>query len=331
MAAVVDISKYSGQPYQLELALGRPQLEFLPFDLSVLEFYRNDPRYYYRNDDVTGSICIRDDSAIFQNEPNDVGDSVLLEQFGFCYEGSERRTRSLAAFPRYLKGLSPEHQQIWKAKQLTGNYQIHPGYYQSAVMGTWRDHVSIFDAFLEELRLINDMSLAAGRPRLFKNDYRDGRPRRFGFLVRPTLEAYNESNQLLDKLLSDNINIDFFQGDVTREEERVRADGRIEVCQKGSIAMLEEFAKTVFRPIDDKVIPDMVNAFRRVRKLRQSPAHAIKEDIFDHRYLREQRELMIDVYNGVRVLRRILESHPRVQSAGIKIPEFLRESRIWTE
>ena len=46
---VVNRSEYANEPYKLELAFGCPQLDFRSFDLSVLEYYRNDPRLHVRN------------------------------------------------------------------------------------------------------------------------------------------------------------------------------------------------------------------------------------------------------------------------------------------
>jgi len=43
------------EPFTRRLMLGEPQLEFHSFDLSILEFYRNDPRYAYETDDIRGS------------------------------------------------------------------------------------------------------------------------------------------------------------------------------------------------------------------------------------------------------------------------------------
>ena len=57
---VVNLAEYNGRPYILELALGAPQLSFRAFELSVLEVYRNDPRYSYRHDDIGGMISIDD-------------------------------------------------------------------------------------------------------------------------------------------------------------------------------------------------------------------------------------------------------------------------------
>ena len=56
---VVDPLKYATEPYKLCLALGEPQLAYRVFDLSVLEAYRNDPRYYYSTDDIRGQIYIK--------------------------------------------------------------------------------------------------------------------------------------------------------------------------------------------------------------------------------------------------------------------------------
>jgi hypothetical protein len=54
--SVVNPQDYEGKPYNLCLALGEAQLAYRSFDLSILEFYRNDPRYRYENDDIRGYI-----------------------------------------------------------------------------------------------------------------------------------------------------------------------------------------------------------------------------------------------------------------------------------
>lgn len=41
-----------------QLALGGGQLDFRVFDLSVLEYYRNDPRYYYQTNFINGQISV---------------------------------------------------------------------------------------------------------------------------------------------------------------------------------------------------------------------------------------------------------------------------------
>jgi len=331
LTQVIDRSSYDGKPYLLELALGEPQLAYRSFDLSILEFYRNDPRYYYTNDDVRGTINVRD--AYFESEGMADSDQVLLSSFGFSYD--DDLNRAVAVFLRYLADLSPEHQRIWKAKEIGGSYKLHPDYFRNTVYGEWGECVPICNAFLKEVRLINQMTSAMERPPLFKEDfgeYGDDKPRKFGFLIRPTLEEFNNFVLLFDRMLSDNIDKKFFQNDVPYEREEERRDGKIVVHQKGTLQILDEWIRKWFTPYGNDWEPweRAMKSFRDLRKLRQKPAHSIDEDVFDQSYFRQQRELLIDVYNGVRTLRMLLENHPRVRESGIEVPDWLREGRIWT-
>ncbi|MBL2669435.1 AAA family ATPase, partial [Klebsiella pneumoniae] len=74
-----------------------------------------------------------------------------------------------------------------------------------------------------------------GKPELFRKDYSDDMPKEFGFLLRPTLSEFNNFMLLLDKMMSDNINKKFFEGDVELEIEKEREDGKIVVRPKGTI------------------------------------------------------------------------------------------------
>ena len=321
---VVNRSMYANEPYKLELALGCPQLDFRSFDPSVLEHYRNGPRYMYETDDISGHIC-------YDSENMAERDKTMLESFGFSYNAADNR--AVAVFLRYLVRLSPEHQQIWKAKELEAEYVLHPDYYRKAILGDWRDHESIFKAFLDELHLICQMTTAMGRPSLFSVDYgkeRERRPKRFSFLIRPTLEEFNDFVPLLDKMISDNINKKFFQNEVPYEIEEERKNGKIEIRQQRTLKLLDDWVKTYLSPADWEPWNAAIGAFKNVREQRQKPAHAIEEDVFDQRYFKEQRELMIGAYNGMRILRRIFENHPMVRSSAIGVPEYLQEVKIWT-
>ena len=201
---------YSQRPYSAELALGYGQLEFKAFDLSVLEFYRNDPRYNYENNDISGWISVHNE--FYESEIMKKSDHALIESFGFCY--SENFDRGVAVFLRYLHNLTPEHQQIWRAKEIQGSYKLHPDYYRNAILGEFGTRISIFDAFTYELDIINKMCSRMGKSNLFKDDYVDKRPKEFGYLLRPTLKEYNDFAHLVDKLMSDNIDKKFFEGEL---------------------------------------------------------------------------------------------------------------------
>jgi hypothetical protein len=131
---------------------------------------------------------------------------------------------------------------------------------------------------------------------------------------------------LLDKMMSDNINRDFFKGLVDLERQETRKDGAVIVTQKGTIALLEEWIGATFRPKDPKPLEDMFTAFRQVRQLRQKPAHAVQVEQFDQEYFREQRQLVIGAYAAVRTLRQVLANHPRLRE--YKVPDWLYNGEI---
>jgi hypothetical protein len=72
----------------------------------------------------------------------------------------------------------------------------------------------------------------------------------------------------------------------------------------------------------------MIQTFRKIRKLRQKPAHAVNEDAFDQKYFREQRELIIEGYGAIRTLRLILANNPATH--GHAVPDWLQEGKIYT-
>lgn len=320
-----EVPNFNEKPFTKELAFGSGQLDFRVFDLSVLEYYRNDPRYFYQTDFINGSISIHDE--YFESKEMPEHDQVLLQTFGFAHD--QDLNKAVAVFLRYLSGLSPEHQKLWKAKQLKEDFHLHLDYLRNS-MGEWGTKIPIFDAFTQELEVINKMAVLMGRPHLFRKDYNNNRPRNFGFLLRPTLTEFNSFVLLLDQLMSDNLNKKFFASDLELEEDHQREDGKTVVRQKGTIALLNEWSHEYFRPTDPQPLDDMVATFKKVRKLRQKPAHSIREDVFDQKYLRNQRDLIIKAYDSVRTLRLMLANHPNVKANPPEINEFLYEGKIWT-
>lgn len=319
------LADYSQSPYEMELARGAGQLDYRTFDLSVLEYYRNDPRYSYETDFIHGQISITDE--FFESDSVPEHDQILLQTFGFAYD--DDLNRYVAVFLRYLGNLSPEHQRVWAAKEVKGNIKLHPDYYASSILGSWGSRMSIFRAFAEELKIINEMSVLIGKPALFRNSCDDETPKEFGFLLRPTQSEFNNFMLLLDKMMSDNINKKFFENDVDLESEKEREDGKIVVTQKGTIQILEDWINKYFRPADPTPIENMVKTFRKVRQLRQKPAHKVNADAFDQQLFKQQRDIVINAYDAVRTLRLILANHPKVKEKPPKISERLYKGEIW--
>jgi hypothetical protein len=316
LAAVVPPNLYIDRPFTRRLALGEPQLAYAAFDLAVLEPYRNDPRYVFESGDAGGMISISDD--YYQSTEMPERDQVLLQSFGFCYGPKKRR--AVGVFVRYLSDLSPEHQRIWHARILTGQYKMHPDYWDSA-MGHFPEGTSIFEAVLAELTLINRMAAAMGRERLFKSDFEDARPVDFAFLLRPTRRDFDTFVQTLDKMLSENINKGFFAGEVPDEIRESRRNGDVVVKAKGTITMLEEWISRHFRSKDPSV-PALFETLKEVRALRSKPSHSLRPNAHDESLFETQRELMVRVYQAVQTLRLILAYWP--ETKGCEVPRILR-------
>ncbi len=322
LAAVVDRTRYQDRPFTLRLYLGEPELRPYFFHLSILEIYRNDPRYWYRTDDISGMISIRGEH--YHNGTMREADKVLLQTFGFGY--NEQMDRAVGVYLRYLHDLSPEHQRIWEASRLEGKFMLHPDYWR-ATCGDWPEREST--AIVEEMHHINEVSKRMSRPPFFREGFgREGRPKEFAFLLRPTLKELNSFVHLLDKMLSENINLEFFVNEVPTEEERPLGDGRVEVHRKGSIQILRDWLNQTVGFLDSGPKDEMIQTFGKIRKMPQKPAHAVPEDEFDQRYFRKQRELVIEAYQAVRTLRLILTNHPAVHD--YEVPEWLRKGEIWT-
>jgi hypothetical protein len=325
LAGDPEIEKYSDEPYTRELAQGCGQLEYRVFDLAVLEHYRNDPRYYYWTDSIHGSISVRDE--YYMSDQMAEKDQVLLQTFGFAYDDSMKR--GVAVFLRYLADLSPEHQHIWSARELGAGYRLHPDYYRTSILGEWGERISIFDAFVSELKIVNEMVALMSRPPLFKDEFQE-KPKGFEFLLRPTSKELQDFCLLLDKMMSENINKAFFSSELSLENEEVRRDGKIVISQKSTITLLDEWLGRKFRPEDPKDLQILVGAFRKVRNLRQKPAHAVNDNKFDQENFKKQREIIIEAYAAIRTLRLIFANHPAVVAGSPYISSELFEGKIWS-
>jgi hypothetical protein len=317
---VVNAADYDGRPYALGLALGGAQLSHRAFDLHVLETYRNDPRFYYDTDDIFGQIYL-EDGAVGVKKQEDV-----YLRFGFSYDDDDNKY--VAVFLWDLFKLTPEAQQQWKMRETDTPTNLHPDYFRTQIIGDFPERMSIYDAFTYELKTINEMAQAMGRPNLFRNDYYRARPKGFSSLLRPTVREMNDFVRLLDGMISDNINLKFFKDDVALEKEIDLGNGRFRVERKGTLQILEEWIRSKFRPKDEAPMNALFVAFRDVRKLRNKPAHAHVEDKFDAAIGKQQRELVLSAYEAVRTLRLVLANHPLAKE--VEVDEFLYEGRIWS-
>ncbi len=147
-------------------------------------------------------------------------------------------------------------------------------------------------------------------------------------MLRPTKQHLSEYVHLLDKLLSENINRDFFQGDIALERRVERPDGSFDVDRPGTLKLLEEWLSTRYKDANgEDVAREVLRPLREIRTIRQKPAHAIEGNEYDERYTQEQDRLLGEATRALTKLRYILWSHPDAKDR-YSPPDWLDSDRI---
>jgi hypothetical protein len=316
----VDWKKYVSRPFTLRLAKGEWQLRPYFFELGILAIYRNDPRYKYRTDDITGSVIYEDEKLL------NTSDQIFIEHFGFGFGDSG--IRAVAVLLTDLAKLTPEHQQIWKAKMLGGyyKYRLHPEFRRS-ILGDFYEKESIFSAFLKELEVIKEMSEKISGISLINKTFEyDEKPENFGFLILPTLREYELFCHTLDRMMSDNLNKNFFTDKISESD---LSDGEtMEKIENRLIRKLEIWINKTVRFSDHGPKDEMFKIFRDIRSLRSKPAHSHFKNEWNLRFYEDQKKLIKQAYTAIRTLRLILANHRNTKS--VEVPDWLFKGEIRT-
>ncbi len=316
----VDWKKYVSRPFTLRLAMGEWQLKPYFFELGILAIYRNDPRYTYRTDDITGSISYVEEKLL------NPSDQICIEHFGFGF--GDGGIRAVAVLLTDLAKLTPEHQQIWKAKMLGGyyKYRLHPEFRRS-ILGDFYEKESIFSAFLKELEVIKEMSeKISGISLISKTFEYDEKPENFGFLILPTLREYELFCHTLDRMMSDNLNKEFFkdkinESDLSEVETMEKIDNQL-------IRKLEIWINKTVRFSDHGPKDEMFKIFREIRGLRSKPAHSHFRNEWNLKFYEDQKKLVKQAYTAIRTLRLILANHKNTKL--VEVPDWLFKGEIRT-
>lgn len=317
---VVDASNYSGRPYALELALGRPSLDFAAFNITALEVYKNDPRFRYDVDDAHGNIEYREEFF----DTLKPGEKAELTRFGFGRDSDGNR--AIISFYWDLFKMNPEQQAVWKAREIDGDFQMHRVFFTTAILGQFYEGNSIYDAILLEMSFINIYTEELYSEKLFKETFEQDRPRDFAMLLRPTKRQMNEFVMILDKLLSENINTQIFSN-IQMTKSAITDDGEKITKSMGSLTGLESWLKKIYSFKHSDSPREILASFRKVRKLRQKPAHKHELDIFDQAYFKQQENLVIEVFRTLNGIRLLLGRHPKIKDS--ELPEWYDDDNIW--
>lgn len=318
-----NIRTFSKKPYSKQLALGAAQFKTIFFEIEVLERYYRDPRFKFKFSDYSGAIETRYDEnneSLLKEK-----DKIFLKTFGLGV--NENGERVAVAFLRYLNGMREEHQQYWKSKEISGKCYALEDYYDTAMGGKWPTSCSVFSAFIGEQKAINDLTVGIFGTPLFRQSFsREDQPKEFTFFFMPTTKNYHDFVLVLDKMVSDNINKEFFKRQMETVEEKKLSPGVVERKEKGTIRLLQEWLSMNYSLSDDSIINELFKPFRTIRSERQTPAHKLNEDVYDKSLIEKQKTLIKDAYSTMKTLRLILQKHPK--SAAIKVSSWLDSAEV---
>jgi len=319
MQRVIHPRLFQDRPFTRLLALGNPQIEPMFFDLSVLDRYQSDPRYIFQFDGLDGRVSIAE--GHYKSRSMASSDKVILKSFGLGADAKGQRVA--VVFLRYLSDLTPRHQQYWRSHQIARKCRVESNYLRRSLFGEWTDGLSVYEVLRAELFHINKMCGLIGLPMLFRKDFSDEPPRGFGLLIRPTQQGFFEFAHTLDKLISENLNLQFFEAEgLSLEEQKAREDGTVELVRKGTLRLLEEWLTRRIRFEVEGGPSKILSPLRLARRIRQKPAHEVLDDEFSTNYQREKEKLIHDVYFSVSNIRIIFQTHPRTRN--YQFPERLK-------
>lgn len=293
-----DISAYQMRPFDAMLALGTPQLELQYFEWDVLDKYSEDPRFEFEFRDYEGEI--------YATESLPESEYINLRTFGTGRDSENRRV--VAAYPRYLRNMSPTNQIHWHSKMLDRTMCKHlKAYHDNKILCSWHFPDSVYSAILKEMFNIDQIAEHIWDRKFFKKDYLTERPADFGTIFKPTLARYNAFLLVFEKIIPNNLNPDFF--------DKVHNDGTSrDGKKKGTIHRFREWLEVVNRDIADEIIKPI----KTVRDLRQAPAHKIESNKYDYCFFEEQQEITQELLESLILYRRLLLTHSKAENFAIQ-------------
>ena len=312
--ALESIEKDNEKPYTRLLQSGYGQYEVLFFEVSVLEEYYNNPKYLLYDLGYRGSIYAREE----------YDEEDMIKDYGMAYHVSFKTTgdldRAVAVFIHDLAKLSKKSQLKWYSREIDNQneWEVNGGFIKNLVYGQWIDTIWIYTAFLQEQIVINNMCEAIGINHIFiqtwsGEDYLRV-PEGFRTIMFPTIKNYYEFITALEKIACNNISTKAFT------EPQFHSKAISQESNEGSIVLLGKWLKT--NGMDESAVDDrIVSPLKKVRKIRQIPAHELFRNVYDKTLYKEQNNLIEEVFMSIHALRIMLSRHPL--AINVEIPNYL--------
>lgn len=289
------------KPFLKMLKLGMPQYKCLFFEWDILLRYYSDPRYKFKFNDYCGEIC----------STKGIGESsfINLKSIGVGRYNSEDLV--IVAFPKDLNNMSISCQNEWSGKLISEQSQcrVLQDFYNNQLHGNWNFPNTVYRAILQEIENINELTNHIWQRNFFKNIYSKESLEDFDILPIPTYKSYNNYVMTLEKIVVSNINELFFDHiKVNRKNENG--------TMRGSLTCLTDWLDVV----NDKVKDEITKPLKKLRNIRQAPAHKIELNDYNKDYFNQQHNLSVEVYNSLNLLRKLINTHPNSKGCTIKYP-----------
>lgn len=311
-----ELSMYDRSPYSRQLALGEPHLAFRFFEINVLERYKNDPRFEFRFEDYDGRIVYKEDHIPDLKEK----ERFLLETFGLGFDSSGDRV--LLVYLRELSKLPADQQVYWQTFEIKDlECKALHEYVANTVYGSWEFTKSVYSAFLDEQKALNELSLHIFGVALFRNTYEgEKRPTDFTFSFFPTKKNFLAFVSLMDKMICENLNLDFFRSQNVEIYQLTQvSEGVVERTLKNKLRLLEEWLMGVWKvaPGGEDEFKTLFGPFNDIRKVRNRLAHELSGDSYDKSLFAKQNEVIEDAYSAMKDLRFMFQKHRKARSFDI--------------
>ena len=301
--------------YTRKLTNGECSYKLVYFEADLLRNIIDDSRYVICNNSFKYNISITEEYD--NDETLDEKFKFILDNVGLGFD--ENNERIFAVLLKELSELHPEMQKRFSVYEVKKKTYIDPSYIKSMNDGEWPDP-SLFSAILYQIEQINNLC-SNNDVTLFKSDYKNKPPIEFNILVLPTKKEYDNFIKVFDIMLSDNINQKFFEGQIDLIEF-TNKDGTKEKY-KGTIALLKEWLGEI--GVSQEIIQKSIKIIKKVRSQRSKPSHNIRENEFNIKYIQNQNNIILEVYNAFRLL---IDEISQIKELKIKHSRWYVENRI---
>ena len=298
-------------PFNKMLLEGMPHLHFLYFRIDVLNRFLYDPRYLVYNMDYTGSIYYKIDNCTNEKDEN----NIYLNHFGLAYN-CKTNENVITIFPHDLAKLSLKHQYYFYSHLFDNQEDFVPDilYYKS-VMGDFAVGISIFSAFFDEMKLINDMFIIICAKSLFKNMFefsQEDRPEYFHPFLMPTKTMYHNFCRTLYKIFVEQLDKDAiieFAKKMNIELNNVE--------KKRPMTLLQELFSKGFKPIDGyDTGKEIINIWKKeLHECRNKISHSFVDDVYDIKIFNKYKSTLDEAYKSIRLIRLVLSTIPKIKNS----------------